>query len=239
MEWRNDQDYAFCVNLDRAGWAWQFLRREPAYRADYAQFISTWRQLESAYGAPPNRDFFRWKQDPRAWRPEPDSVGCAAEACPGENDQVLIECWMGAKWGLRKFPPDPSIPFPDELAWREAPIQVDVMAGENLAGYRLGEAKLALIFDLALSLPVQLEAAKLQLVVARQRAAKSGQLPPRNVREGAAIWRRWLRLLDALESGASLTEIGDALEMANPEHQATAAIALRSGGYRRLLDLEP
>jgi hypothetical protein len=239
MPWRIDQNYAFCASLDRGGWAWQFLRREPAYRADYAEFIATWRQLESAYGTPPNRDFFKWKQDPRAWRPDVDIAGCGADVCPGDNDQVLIECWMGAKWGLRKFPPDPSIPFPDDLAWREQPIQVDVITGQDLAGYRHSEAKLALIFDLAASLSAQLEAAKLQLVVARQRLALSGQLPPRNVREGAATWRRWLRLLDALESGASLAEIGDALEIADTEQQAAAAIALRGGGYRRLLTLDP
>jgi hypothetical protein len=239
MPWWNDQDYAFCASLDRGGWAWQFLRREPAYRADYAEFIATWRQLESAYGAPPKRDFFRWKQDPRAWRPDVEIAGCDADVCPGENDQVLIECWMGAKWGLRKFPPDPSIPFPDDLAWREAPIQVEVMVGVDQAGSPLHEAELALIFDLALSLPAQLEAAKMQLVVARQRLALSGKLPPRNVREGAATWRRWLRLLDALEAGASLAEIGHALDITDPERQVEAAKTLRGGGYRRLLNLEP
>ena len=50
-------------------------------------------------------------------------AGCGMEVCPGENDQVLIECWMGAKWGFHKFPLDPEriAPASDELSWRPPP----------------------------------------------------------------------------------------------------------------------
>lgn len=237
MDWRQDSDYAFCEQLDLAGWAWQFLRREPGYRADYDEFITIWRQLEAAYGAPPRRDFFKWKQDSRAWRSEATIAGCGTEICPGENDQVLIECWMGAKWGFRKFPPDPAIPHPEEIDWREFPIDVEVI---DPATGPLPPApeKLALIFDLSLPLPAQLEAAKRQLITARQTGYQTKQLPPRNAREGAPVWRRWLRLLDGLENGATLNAIAEALALGDPERQADAAIAMRNGGYRRLLMLE-
>ena len=68
MDWRQAEAYAWCSELTAPEWAWQFLRRNPEYRADYAWFISVWRDLEGLYGAPPERDFFRWRQDPRAWR---------------------------------------------------------------------------------------------------------------------------------------------------------------------------
>jgi hypothetical protein len=39
--WRNEEDYAFTENLTAAGWAWEFLRRNPEYRADF-NFVTTW-----------------------------------------------------------------------------------------------------------------------------------------------------------------------------------------------------
>ncbi len=236
MDWRCDTDYAFCDQLDLAGWAWQFLRRAPEYRADYTEFIAIWRQLEASYGAPPQRDFFKWRQDPRAWRSEADLAGCGAEICPGENDQVLIECWMGAKWGFRKFPLDPAINLPDELAWREFPVDVAVV--ESDSGLAFPPEILALRFDLSLPLPAQLEAAKKQLLANRLLREKGGHLPPRNLRTGAPLWRLWLRLLDALESGDTPSQMAATLGLSEPEREVAAAIQMRSGGYRRILMLE-
>ena len=117
--------YAHCNTLPRDQWAWEFLRRNPDYRADYQRFIAIWRTLEAEYGAPPKRDFQRWKQDPRAYGPLPGDAELAAPS--GElcvvDDRVLLECWMGAKWGFYKFPLDPEriAPGPDELSWRPPP----------------------------------------------------------------------------------------------------------------------
>lgn len=233
MDWRRDGDYAFTARLDAAGWAWQFLRRCPAYRADHRWFIAIWRALEADYGVPPRRDFFRWKQDPRAWRAEAEIAGCGTEVCPGENDQVLIECWMGAKWGFRKFPIDPSQDFPEELAWRDHPISLAAGSGRQEGA----PARITLTFDLALPLDAQLEAARRELALRRHGLAKSGHLPPLTVRQGAPTWEKWLRLLDGLDSGAPLPEIGQTLDLADPERSAREARAMSEGGYRRILML--
>jgi hypothetical protein len=210
------------------------LRRNPAYQADYAEFIDLWRQLEAAYGEPPHRDFFKWKQDPRAWRAEADIAGCGTEVCPGENEQVLIECWMGAKWGFRKFPIDPAIVLPEALAWREFPIEVGIVESGM---FEQPPTMLALNFDLVLPLPAQLEAAKHRLIAARNRLARAQTLPPRNPREGAPIWQRWLRILDALAAGGSTTLITRTLHLDAPESEITAATAMQNG-YRHLLMLQ-
>jgi len=34
-DWRSPGDYEHLKQLDRAGFAWEFLRRNPAYRDDY------------------------------------------------------------------------------------------------------------------------------------------------------------------------------------------------------------
>jgi len=175
--------YAYCATLPRDQWAWEFLRRNLAYRADYLQFITIWRALEADYGAPPNRDFQRWKRDPRAYGPLPgsndsDLSDAASELCLGEDDRVLLECWMGAKWGFHKFPLDPDhahppTPTPDELSWRALPAQA---ASDIEAPYRLDIA-----FDLSLPLTPQLDAARFRLVSRVAELRRAGKVAPRSV----------------------------------------------------------
>lgn len=235
MDWRKEADYAFTARLDAAGWAWQFLRRCPQYRTDFIWFATTWRMLEADYGEAPRRDFFHWRQDPRAWRAETEIAGCGTDVCPGENDQVLIECWMGAKWGFRKFPLDPAIDFPEELAWREQPIGVEVISVEQIA--TLAPERIALAFDPSLPLDAQLDSARRELALIRHGLAKHNRLPPLTIRQGAPIWKTWLRLMDGLEAGARLPEIGRELDLADPIKESGEAFVMRERGYRRILML--
>lgn len=216
--------YEYCASLTRDQWAWEFLRRNPDYRRDYQAFITIWRALEADYGAPPKRDFTQWKQDPRAYGPLPGDAEPAAptgELCVMEDERVLLECWMGAKWGFYKFPLDPGrvAPGPDELSWRpppqangdiEAPCRVDIA------------------FDLALPLPPQLEAAKFRLVSRAAELRRQGHAAPKTVANQRERWTTMLRLLD----GAA-TPDADSAELRDE------ARALVAGGYRGLLRLAP
>lgn len=190
-------DDAAYAALTRDQWAWEFLRRNPDYRADYRRFIVLWQALEADYGAPPGRDFQRWKQDPRAYGPLPGEAQLAApsgELCVGDDDRVLIECWMGAKWGFYKFPIDPERsvpPGPDELSWRPPP-QPASPSGEP---YRLD-----IRFDLSLPLPPQLEAARFRLVGRAAELRRRGFAAPMTVANQRARWTRMLRLLDSDEA---------------------------------------
>lgn len=239
MDWRDAGSYEFEPPLAREEWAWQFLRRNPEYRADYAWFIATWRALEADYGAPPRRDFFRWRQDARAWRAEAELAGCGAEACPGENDQVLIECWMGAKWGFAKFPIDPEVvrPAPGlELTWRPQPVEV----AEVLPGGELSQSpeKMPLVFDLALPLAPQLDQARVRLIGRQRALEKAGRLSPRNVRLAAPRWTVWLRLLDAVAAGTDLDEVARRLELLDPGAELEYARRMTTAGYRRILSMD-
>ena len=188
--------YAYCSALTRDQWAWEFLRRNPDYQRDYRIFIAIWHALEADYGAPPNRDFSKWKQDPRAYGPLPGEADLAAtsgELCVGEDDRVLLECWMGAKWGFYKFPLDPArvAPAPDELSWRPPP-QPAPLIDET---YRLD-----LSFDLSLPLPPQLEAARFRLVDRAAELRRKGLTAPMTVANQRARWTRMLQLLDGDEA---------------------------------------
>ncbi|MHB8455301.1 MAG: transcriptional regulator domain-containing protein [Acidiferrobacterales bacterium] len=159
-DWRDPSAYSFTWQLSRERWAWEFLRRNPQYIADWEWFCATWQALEAAYGSPPDRDFLRWKRDPRAYRMEFDS----SEDHPDTGDDrdtelLLIECWMGAKWGFHKFPLDPAVDAPvigEQLAWRPVPQPARVLDPSAMEYLRsdpeVESGKLGLGFDLSLPL---------------------------------------------------------------------------------------
>ncbi|MFP5404590.1 MAG: transcriptional regulator domain-containing protein [Gammaproteobacteria bacterium] len=215
--------YAYCAALTRDQWAWEFLRRNPDYRRDYQAFITIWRALEADYGAPPNRDFSKWKQDPRAYGPLPGDAGLAAptgELCMVEDERVLLECWMGAKWGFYKFPLDPDriAPGPDELSWRPPPPATARAEDDPL--------RVDVSFDLSLPLPPQLEAAKFRLVGRAAELRRQGLAAPKTVANQSERWTAMLRLLDG--AGVPTTDNAALLDEARDQ---------MAGGYRDLLRL--
>ena len=196
----------------------EFLRRNPDYRADHARFIAIWHALEADYGAPPNRDFARWQRDPRAYGPLPGDdapLPATGDRCTVDDDRVLLECWMGAKWGFYKFPLDPACdtPAPEQLSWRPPPADTAIDAA----------TRVDIAFDLSLPLPPQLEAAKFRLVSRAAELRRQGRAVPRSVVNQRAHWAALLRQLDGL----------DAPEPALMEE----ARAMAAGGYRDILRL--
>lgn len=203
------------AQLDIGQWAWEFLRRNPDYQADYQVFISIWKSLEADYGAPPNRDFHRWKQDPRASRPAWDPNQSTGAACTtDDDDRQLIECWMGAKWGFYQFPQDPSL-----AAWElESPVNWRPPPSFRLERNANPETDAQLAFDLTLPLPAQLEAARHWLISKQAALRRQGRAAPRNLQNQQAHWMNLLAALDA-QSGALLEE----------------AREMTSRGYREIL----
>ncbi len=197
-----------CDTLTRDQWAWEFLRRNPDYQADYRRFMAIWRALEADYGTPPQRDFQRWKQDPRAYGPLPGDAALDAptgELCVVDDDRVLLECWMSAKWGFYKFPLDPARAAPalDELSWRPPPPAEPRATDDPL--------RMDLAFDLALPLPPQLEAARFRLVSRAAELRRKGLAAPLTVASQRAHWSTLLRALDAVAAGEPLSAEAAAL----------------------------
>jgi hypothetical protein len=236
-DWTLAADYAFCADLGAAGWAWEFLRRNPRYQAEWAAFDAVWQALEAAYGRPPDRDFCAWKADPRAWVHAAD---CPGGECRVDQDKVLIECALGARWGFYKFPPDPADNDPvggERLAWREWETHTPVLERGDADWLDGGPGHVALGFDLSLPLPGQLERAKRILQVLQRRGRQSGDIEPPCLR---ARWRSlalMLRLLDARAAGADDAAL--ATIDAGWQGLLEGAARLRDGDYRRLLVLQP
>lgn len=231
----NPADYEFTRSLNAAQWAWEFLRRNPGYAAEWQSFHATWKALEMAYGRPPDRDFCAWKQDPRAWVPASE---CADGECRIDQDKVLIECALGARWGFYKFPPDPHDDDPvgsGRMSWRPLDEVQPIVQADDRAWLGGEPARIALGFDLALPLREQLERAKRTLQVIQRQRLAAGHVRAATV----ASWRDelalMLRLLDA-EPGGS--DDGDLAAVAADWPQLLAAArTLRDGDYRSLTRL--
>lgn len=229
-DWKNASDYVFTLDLRPEQWAWQFLRRNPEYRKDYQWFIEIWHALEDDYGKAPDRDFNRWKQDPRAyvlddWLKDlcEDDKSCASP----DGDRILIECGMGAKWGFYKFPVNPDVefpPIPKQLLWRDDEIEVSQAKG-------LAQAhEIDLRFDLRVTITEQLDHAK-RLLIAEQRNAR--QL---DWFFSVGMLTRLLRRLDAGIQAEGV--IADELYQGNKNHYHDDSDILGSllfGGYKKLL----
>ncbi len=237
MDWRDATAYQGYAGLSAAEWAWQFLRRNPDYRRDYVWFAQCWATLEARYGAPPHRDFFHWRQDPLAWRSEAELSGCGTDVCPGQDDQVLIECWMGARWGFRRFPPDPAQDFPilgDGLVWREMAPEPEAVTA--LAA--LPEERLVLAFDPLLPPEAQLDVARRLLVARRHALKKAGRLPPGDPDARAGLWTRQIRLLDGWLAGADARDLAALAGQGDAGSELEQARWMIQRGYRYLPSLD-
>jgi len=229
-DWKEIKAYAFCEQLTSAQWAWEFLRRNPGYQQEWQRFWQTWQALEAAYGKPPDRDFCAWKNDPRAWLPASE---CPDGECRIDEDKVLIECALGARWGFHKFPPDPEDDDPvgeGRLSWR--PDKEEVLPVVENGSYADSPETMALVFDLSLPLRPQLEQARRQLQMETASRRRMGVLKAKRVKTLKAHWVKLLRVLDALAAGEetrAVEEFGkDALE---------EALALTDRGYLDLLHI--
>lgn len=238
-DWRQPNDYAFTAALDGAQWAWQFLRRNPHYQRDWQWFTETWTALERDYGSPPARDYQRWKQDPRAWRPAREAHACDTGECAG-GEQLLIECWMGLRWGFHKFPLDPACErpqIPEQLCWRirEPSTRLVDAHWQPPQGDPL---HLALEFDLGSPLKSQLEEARRLLLISQRRLRQQGALHERTIDGQAARWTLCLRALDGAGAGVSAEQLAETLGLPSAHGVAQLladARALCAHGYLDLL----
>ncbi len=231
------RDDAAPADFSGAQWAWQFLRRNPQYRSQWQAFHATWLDLEAAYGRPPNRDFCAWKNDPRAWVP---ASHCEDSDCRVDQDKVLIECAMGARWGFHKFPPDPAEDDPvgaGRLSWRDVAQDVAVVEADDQAWLGENPGRVAIGFDLALPLREQLERTKRALQLLQRQRVQAGQIRPLSLRRLSGELGQMLRLLDAQADG--LDE--DRMAMIDPDWLSLLerALALRDGDYIKLPLLPP
>ena len=198
----DESHYLYTQDLTKAQWAWEFLRRNPDYQKDYQWFITQWHALEKDYGQSPDMDYQAWKQDPRSYK----IIDINSEQdgnCAVSDDKLLIECWMGYKWGFFQFPQSPGLQateLPNGTNWRLLDSNY-YMANKNVPDnpYKNNRSDLMLSVDFDLTKPLkeQLEQVKQKAIIAQRRLRKKGRLQLFTIEGKKALWMSCLRLLDA------------------------------------------
>lgn len=236
--WLDADQYAYVDTLAPAQLAWELLRRNQQYQQDWCWFIQTWQTLESRYGTPPNRDFFHWKKDPLAHR------SAQPEWCidPAQGP-LLIECWMGEKWGYYKFPLNPqhnALALDEPPTWRPVIPSIPCITAENeYCGAQSN--KLALGFDLNLPIPAQIAQAQQLLTLRQQRKRSRQEIVPTRLKEFRRYSVLYLRLLDALCENTSIATITQQLaisEQPSCSQLIAQAQYFAQIGYRNVLIMQ-
>lgn len=110
-DWQNASTYEYTETLNLEGWAWEFLRRNPEYKAEWAEYLKKKTKLEKIYGKIASWKTKKLEAEPMAWHYDPPKnpgesdhvwrMRCIAEG--GNPDRTLIMKGLAKKWGLRQM----------------------------------------------------------------------------------------------------------------------------------------
>ena len=190
--WKNPTDYEFPDGSTPARWAWEFMRRNPDYRADYAEAAK------------------KLAQCPGNWL---HGHGHKGKPAIRMMEALELSRERGFAWGQRDEIADPaqdSVP-PFLTVFPIAPNaeQVDLFFYRPMehAPYVQKPEYATLTFDVRRPLPAQLKRA-MELLNSRKKQVDPIKVP----HKGSQQWPTYLRLLDADEAGVSTAEIIQAIE---------------------------
>lgn len=194
-DWRSDADYEFTKELDRAGWAWEFLRRNNEYRSDYEALIDG-------------------QSDMRRKTPH---LRTSADVVEHGPDVISAEEALGLKWRMeRAVDPDggrapqfTSI-YPKELGWDD--VRGFFGTEKDGAPVVTQSPFLVLAFDLSGDADTQVEKTR-RILAAR---ADNEKVALRRLR---FQWTYYLRLLDADDDVSSKEIIGHVADYQQIENE--------------------
>lgn len=260
--WRSFVDYPNAVSTTSGQWAWEFVRRNPKYRQDWAIYCGRCELIKAKYAgtiedrAEPT-SFAYLKHDPLGTVYEPerncDETDSAWIVRVGKGVSTPLNVWLGKKWGMRDGLADPDKGYRHFL-WADAHSTVCLVHITSR-----DETKPAIQFDLSRPLKPQFTVAARFLEDHKKRLVSQNLIAgaSRNVRRRPGLeYRRHLQLLDALiELGQMdvakpktkvIREIGATLfpgaKNPNPQYPIDAKVramipiarALRDAGYAQL-----
>jgi hypothetical protein len=247
-DWRDEAGYAFPGAADEIYWAWEFLRRNPAYRDDWARYARV------IGPAPGDLDTFLAEEWPyleagfKARNPTLplDGFDCKPPAAAGETLGHYVQRFEDGpdetRFSFQRLDFGLTETYGVEAIWDPAENRP---AGFALRLRRAGAAaEVRFTFSLARPLDPQLARARKALTQARKLAVELAAEGGSEAGSGpAGRYRIYLRLLDAEAAGVAP---GDAAALLYPqadgdgmartlrgERDLAAARQLRDGGYLR------
>jgi hypothetical protein len=193
--WRNAAEYHFPPDFPAHRWAWEFLRRNPDYRKDWASVLARYLANPGDY-FDPGQSAAQYAQQVSAddsWNPLP------------EHPNFYLPADESAKWSLYDMV-NPATDDPGFLAFN---IQFGFLffKREGAPVYPGGAQYPWAFFNLNLPLKPQLETARRMLTAEQKRQG----INPGQVKHHRKLWPRYVRLLDAEIDGRTPTQTADGL----------------------------
>jgi hypothetical protein len=269
VDWRNPENYKYTEKLTPDLWAWQFLRRNLKYQAEWKKVNEKCMKneiyssiMEKGGHASPEEEMFLTSIIqasvpvilPRKW-------GLAFGYIDPEQDTPRSVSFM-RRFG--ELIPDLRMEreckrilseYIDRLQKTDTVIRdPDNFIQERVKRFRqkiVPEGSVAVTFDLSLPITPQIEYAQKILTECQNDEMRLGSIKVKIPRQHVDKWQRYLRILDARAEGAGIREIACNIfpEYDNeyPEHHGdrmvkdsiNAAEQLVNKGYLKLLVRDP
>ena len=209
-QWRDPKNYD--ATLSAQGWAWEFLRRNEHYRADWqrwSSFTKDWGTDDEAYNRCPFSE--GWECDPPAKNGE--TYDEYMKRVSGVCEILPLAYAIRTRWGLLFDPVDPDrgADASTKFLLQTPTERIRVWGGWHFGriDQPLGPTEMAMIVDLSWPLAPHmallqehLRGTKRWLIAERKLTARS-EAP----RYSSAHLRTYLRILDARSAGAKPSEI--------------------------------
>lgn len=241
--WKNEGEYPKWGSASMRRFAWEFLRRNPEYQKDWADYLDSCRRIIPSYephalsGESDNDlleehlDYFRYEpprldgEDENAWI---DRVG--------RGSRITLHSWYAKKWGLRHHFHDPFFSYEKtahgmlNIDFEKSP-SVHVITkhweGFKESGLHSMRKMEAIVFDYSIPLQPQLDAAKRYLESHQKWLIKEGAIEEFSGKIPRKEWVVHLRLLDADTVGIKPKEMAEVLykntENSYPNYGASKA----------------
>lgn len=200
--WRDARKYP--KRLSQRRWAWEFLRRNPAYQVAWHAYRDTVAAILSDNGG----DESAIEDDPRFRRSDPERLpgedDAAWVARVGRGTTIPIDTWGAREWGLEGCQPIFPDPFskPFGVGFSGSP-RVCMAAEWKSPTPTLLQPETAFVIDFRKPIDGQIEALRRYAENHQKWLAEKGIVRPPDTRNTRPEWPLYLRLLDAELSGVT------------------------------------
>lgn len=216
-DWKDPKAYPEPDDLSLGQWAWQFLRRNPEYQADFAK----WRELRDGLDDPEGRlptidqDLSFFVCDP----PASDGETYATYRKRVGNkwrSEISLYAHLWEKYGLRTGARFWLLPDPREdqqSVWFET-LTIGYIPGiPDCREYVVGPEAFEVLVRFNLEWPIEVQLEKAQKILKRERTyyKKNDAFEPIEKRNRLDKFQLYIRLLDAEVSGAEAGEMAAVL----------------------------
>lgn len=219
LNWLDEREYHFEKRMSLQQWAWEFLRRNPLYQADYADLRAI---IDEAAANGEHEDDWRRVYDPPKRDDETENEYITRVG--GKYSSMSISSWYEKKWKLSgSFLPDPFKEYNEQcylIRFISSPM-VHIIT-EHWEGFKsvsatgsvFDKVQNAVVFDLSMPIDPQIKAASAYLIRQRKRLIGKGIIEKWPCKNAALqSYPQYLRLLDAqLPNARTAKEIAEAIK---------------------------